>query len=228
MKDTERSLNPSAAEDVVILQPGDERAQKVAKAISSQTANDVIQALRKKAMTSTEIAALISIPITTATYHIENLLEAGILQVVQTKWSQKGREVKVYGLTNQVLIIAPLKSDIRSLLLKYVALFSIVMAASIAMTILLPALGPMLPNDQSAMPTFAPMAGVGEEKDARIATYNVAEQGISSGVHELVLYFFFGACTVIFILMIYELYYWWRTSPKREKPPRTNGRTGMD
>jgi predicted transcriptional regulator len=228
MKDTERSLNPSTAEDVVILQPGDERAQKVAKAISSQTANDVIQVLRKKAMTSTEIAGLMSIPITTATYHIENLLEAGILQVVQTKWSKKGREVKVYGLTNQVLIIAPLKSDVRSLLLKYMALFSIVVAASIVMTVLLPAIGPMFPNDQGSMPTFAPLAGVGEEKDTRMATYDGQGQSVSSSVHELVMYFFFGACTVIFLLMIYELYYWWRTSPKREKPPRTNGRTGMD
>ncbi len=67
------------ADDVVVLQPGDERAKKIARAMASQTANDIIQAFGEKPMTSSEIAQLMQIPITTAAYHIENLLDAGIL-----------------------------------------------------------------------------------------------------------------------------------------------------
>ena len=86
------------ANEVVVLQPGDERAQKIARAMASQTANAIIQEFRSGPMTSSEVARKMKIPITTAAYHIDNLLEAGLLEVVNTRWSEKGREVKVYGL----------------------------------------------------------------------------------------------------------------------------------
>ncbi|KUG19487.1 MAG: helix-turn-helix domain-containing protein [Methanomicrobiaceae archaeon] len=196
------------ADDVVILQPGDERAKKVAKAMSSKTANDIIQALGKRTMTSTEIANLIQVPITTASYHIDNLLDAGILQVAERRWSKKGREVKVYSLTTQVLIIASPHSDLRSLLLKYMTLFCVLAAASLAMTIILPVLSP--PPDGGMIPrTF--------EVDDGIQLLSTEPEG-DAGVHQLVIYFFFGGCLALFMLMIYEVYYLWRTSPKRAEP----------
>ncbi|HQP72140.1 MAG TPA: helix-turn-helix domain-containing protein, partial [Methanoculleus sp.] len=67
------------ANEVVVLQPGDERAQKIARAMASQTANAIIQAFSSGPMTSSEVARKMKIPITTATYHIDNLLEAGLL-----------------------------------------------------------------------------------------------------------------------------------------------------
>ena len=91
---------------VVVIQPGDERAQRIARAMASQTANAIIQAFGSGPLTSSEVARSMAIPITTATYHIDNLLNAGLIAVMETRWSEKGREVKVYGLANQVVIIA--------------------------------------------------------------------------------------------------------------------------
>jgi len=129
--------------------------------MASQTANAVIQTFGDGPLTSSEVARAMGIPITTATYHIENLLDAGLLEVMETRWSEKGREVKVYGLTNQVLIIAPPVSDLGSVLKKYAMLFGIVVLASLGLWGLLPALLPAL----GGMPPEPKLAG-GEEISA--------------------------------------------------------------
>ncbi|MCK7532674.1 MAG: hypothetical protein MZV63_17410 [Marinilabiliales bacterium] len=79
---------------------------------------------------------------TTAKYHMENLLDAGLISVAETKYSVKGREVKLYSLTNQLLIVAPRHSNVRSLLLKYASLFGIIAFGSLVIAIISPSLDP--------------------------------------------------------------------------------------
>jgi hypothetical protein len=62
--------------------------------------------------------------------------------VEKTKYSIKGREVKIYMLTNQLLVVAPRQSNIRSLLLKYASLFGIVAICSVMISALSPVFGP--------------------------------------------------------------------------------------
>lgn len=130
------------ANNVVFMEPGDERAQKIAKAMGSQTANDILQILGEGPQSLTDITGRLNIPMNTAKYHIENLLEAGLIAVEQTKYSIKGREVKIYMLTNQLLVVAPRQSNVRSLLLKYASLFGIVAVCSVMISILSPVFGP--------------------------------------------------------------------------------------
>jgi len=129
------------ADNVVILEPGDERAQKISKAMASQTASDILQLLAEDKKSLTEITDRLDIPLTTAKYHIENLLEAGLITVADTKYSVKGREIKIYAVTNQLLIVAPRQSNVRSLLLKYASLFGIVIFGSLVIAALSPLLG---------------------------------------------------------------------------------------
>ena len=129
------------AEHVVLLEPGDERAQKIAKAMGSQTASDILQLLSEGQKSLTDITERLAIPMTTAKYHVENLLDAGLLSVAETKYSVKGREVKLYSLTNQLLIVAPRHANVRSLLLKYASLFGIIAFGSIVIAIISPLFG---------------------------------------------------------------------------------------
>jgi len=129
------------ADNVVILEPGDERAQKISKAMASQTASDILQLLAENKKSLTEITDKLAIPLTTAKYHIENLLEAGLITVAEIKYSVKGREIKIYAVTNQLLIVAPRQSNVRSLLLKYASLFGIVLFGSLVISVLSPILG---------------------------------------------------------------------------------------
>ena len=199
-------------DDVVVIQLGDERAQKIARAMASQTANAVIQAFGSGPLTSSEVARAMAIPITTASYHIENLLDAGILEVMETRWSEKGREVKVYGLANQVFIIAPPVSDLRSVLQKYATLFAVAIFASLSLATFLPV---VMPGIQAMPPGPMASGGNGEE----VVTLRTPAFDAAGGlpVHDLVMGFFFGACAVLLALLVYEVYYWWRTSPRAEK-----------
>ena len=104
---------------VVVLEPGDERAQKIAKAMASQTANDILTLLATGTKSLTDITEQLSIPLTTTKYHTGNLLDAGLITVSDTRYSIKGREVKMYSLTDQLLIVAPKQTNVRALLLKY-------------------------------------------------------------------------------------------------------------
>lgn len=146
------------ADDVVILEPGDERAQKISKAMASQTASDILKLLAETPKSLTEITDRLSIPLTTAKYHIENLLEAGLILVAETKYSVKGREIKIYAITNQLLIVAPRQSNVRSLLLKYASLFGIVIFGSLAISVLSPLLRTGTGEDRGLINGAAGMA----------------------------------------------------------------------
>lgn len=130
------------ADNVVFLEPGDERAQKIAKAMGSQTASDILQILGDGPRSLTDITDRLNIPMNTAKYHVENLLDAGLIAVAQTRYSIKGREVKIYTLTNQLLVVAPRQSNVRSLLLKYASLFGIVAISSLLISAFSSLFGP--------------------------------------------------------------------------------------
>ena len=190
--------------NVVVLEPGDERAQKIAKAMASQTANDILTLLATGTKSLTDITEQLNIPLTTAKYHTENLLDAGLIIVSETRYSIKGREVKMYSLTDQLLIVAPKQTNIRALLLKYSSLFGIVIAGTLAIF----ALGPLLASQ--TMTGAAPMAvnrdwsGSGMYAAKAMADTNVVQE-VSP---DLALAFFCGGALVIFVLLCYEAYLW--------------------
>jgi DNA-binding transcriptional ArsR family regulator len=156
-------------DEIVILEPGDERAQKISKAMGSQTASDILQLLAEHPRSLTEITERLAIPLTTAKYHIENLLEAGLISVAETRYSVKGREIKIYSLTNQLLIVAPRTSNVRSLLLKYASLFCIVILGTIALSLV----SPLLVNEGSGI--TAPAALQANREGGLITTKAVSE-----------------------------------------------------
>jgi DNA-binding transcriptional ArsR family regulator len=184
------------AEDIVVMEPGDERAQRIAKAMASQTASEILGALKEAPLSAAEIADRLSIPLTTLKYHVENLADAGLIEVVRTKWSSKGREVKVYGLTTKLLIVAPPVKDIRAILLKYASLFALVVFASIVVAMIMPLLGPGVPAEEPRLMAF----------DAKGAGAPEATAAVPPVVSDVVAAFFLGGSTVILALMVYEVY----------------------
>lgn len=156
-------------EDVIVLDPGDEKAQKIAKAIASPMAGDILHSLADGEKTSSQITDLLGIPMSTAKYHIENLLDAGLLEVASRKWSVKGREVKVYRLVDRLVIVAPQSHRVRDLLLKYASLFVMVFSGSFI-------LAEVLPRFVALLPGQAGESGIGWS-----ATRQVAEESAGGG-----------------------------------------------
>lgn len=194
------------AEQVVILEPGAEQATKIAKAMASRTAGDILRFIGDGQKTSTEISEHLSIPMNTAKYHIENLLDAGLISVAATKYSVKGREVKVYMLTNQLLIVAPRQTNVRSLLLKYTSLFAIVAFGSLVVAILESGIG--ITGRFSEGLNAAP----GAPSQAAGVAYAKGASDMIAATRPLTLdttvAFFLGGAVIIVILLCYEVYIW--------------------
>lgn len=120
------------AEGVMVLDPADDRVQKIGRAIGSPLAGDIIQAVSQNPRTLSALSECLKIPLNTAKYHVENLVNADLVEVVETKYSVKGRQVKIYGLKNQIVIVAPKSVDLRAFALKYSALSLITLAGTVA------------------------------------------------------------------------------------------------
>jgi DNA-binding transcriptional ArsR family regulator len=192
--------------EVVVLEPGDEQAQKIARAMSSQTANDILAILAAGTKSLSDITDQLSIPINTVKYHIENLLDAGLIRISETRYSVKGREVKIYALTDRLLIVAPRRINVRDLLLKYSSLFAVVIAGTLAIV----ALGPFLSLQEA--PVAAPrMMATGSGSEAGVyAAKAVSDNALAPAMVAIdpAVAFFLGGVFVIFVLLCYEAWLW--------------------
>ena len=83
-------------QEVVFLEPGQEKAQKFIRVISNQNACDVLQLLRKAGpLRLSDIAEQLGGSLNATKYHIENLMDAGLVEISNTRYSVKGRKVKI-------------------------------------------------------------------------------------------------------------------------------------
>jgi DNA-binding transcriptional ArsR family regulator len=190
-------------DNVLVLEPGDERAQKIGKAMASQTANDILNLMSEGPKSLTDITEKLDIPLTTSKYHIENLLDAGLISVADTKYSVKGREIKIYSLTNQLVIVAPRQTNIRSLLLKYASLFGIVIVGALGVSLISPLL-----SSSSGMMTAAPVQVNREGGGGIMAAKATYDWSSSSITPDYAFAFLIGGIFVIIILLCYEAYLW--------------------
>ncbi|HXX55394.1 MAG TPA: winged helix-turn-helix domain-containing protein [Methanoregula sp.] len=99
---------PPVPDEVVFLEPGQAGAQNIVRAISHQNAGDVLSMLAEAGpLRLSDIAGRQGISINAAKYHVDQLMNAGLLEIANTRYSVKGRKVKIYRLKNQIFVIAP-------------------------------------------------------------------------------------------------------------------------
>ena len=113
--------------DKVLILPLSEESKKITQTLSNEKAMKVLEVLTDKAMSATDVAAKLGMPLTTVKYNIDSLVEADLLKVKETKWSKKGREIKIYEPVQKFIVVAPgsMKKDKNSvinMLKKYLGL----------------------------------------------------------------------------------------------------------
>jgi DNA-binding transcriptional ArsR family regulator len=72
-------------------------AEDVLAALSSETARSLFAAVHETPATPSELADRTETSLQNAQYHLEKLDEADLIEVVDTRYSEKGREMKVLG-----------------------------------------------------------------------------------------------------------------------------------
>lgn len=82
-----------------------EEADDVLAALSSNTARQLLTALHDEPGTPSDLADRVDTSLQNAQYHLGNLEDADVVRVIDTAYSAKGREMSVYGPTDQPLVV---------------------------------------------------------------------------------------------------------------------------
>ena len=82
-----------------------EEADDLMAALSSTTARQLLAELHEEPAPPGELADRADTSLQNAQYHLENLEDAGAVEVVGTAYSEKGREMRVYGPADSPLVI---------------------------------------------------------------------------------------------------------------------------
>lgn len=112
-----------------------ESATSVVNAISSETAREIIATLHENPEPPSRIADGVDTSIANVNYHLEKLQEADLITDVDTWYSEKGREMKVYAPTDDPLVFAGDEDRTRSMrsILQQVGTAVVLLAAASAL-----------------------------------------------------------------------------------------------
>ncbi|WP_049929143.1 ArsR/SmtB family transcription factor [Halopiger goleimassiliensis] len=83
-----------------------EDADQVFDALGSETSRAVLGACYEEGRTRSELADLLETSVQNVGYHVDKLESAGLLEAVETRYGENGREVTVYEPSKRALVIA--------------------------------------------------------------------------------------------------------------------------
>lgn len=190
-----------STQEVIILEPGQEQAQKFIKAISNHTAGEVLQLLKEAGpLRLSDIAEKVGESLNATKYHIDNLMDAGLLEISNTRYSVKGRKIKMYRMKNQIFIVAPgltEKKQIISAVLKYGSFLGVYILIAVAFLAFVPLTG---------ITGSIPLAG-SLQPGVPVMGTAVLPEFIVTCIVGLIM----AAFVTMFILVGYEMIVYWKT-----------------
>jgi DNA-binding transcriptional ArsR family regulator len=101
-----RSEPQTGGRDPRVVDLDGDEADAVFSALSSGTARQIIAALHSDPKTQSEIADAIDTSVQNVRYHLDKLEDAGLVEVVDTWYSSRGNEMKVYAPADAALIVS--------------------------------------------------------------------------------------------------------------------------
>ncbi|MCL7410279.1 MAG: helix-turn-helix domain-containing protein [Methanosarcinaceae archaeon] len=119
----------------VLILPLNADSKKITQTLSNDTALKILELLAQKPMSSTAIADEMGLALTTIKYNLDALIECDLIKVNKTRWSKKGREIKIYEPVQKLIVVMPGggksdKASIISMLQKYLGMIGAAIFAS--------------------------------------------------------------------------------------------------
>ena len=93
----------SSEPTVVGLEAGE--SGDVFSALTSETARSIVAELHRRPATQSEVAERVDTSLQNASYHLERLLDAGVVEVVDELYSEKGIEMNVYAPVGEPFVL---------------------------------------------------------------------------------------------------------------------------
>lgn len=91
--------------ELQILGLDEENSDAVFEALSSSTARSILTEIHDTPRTASELAERTENSIQTVVYHLNELQDAELVQVATTRYSQKGKEMKVYAPADDPVVV---------------------------------------------------------------------------------------------------------------------------
>jgi len=88
-----------------LLSIGEDAADEVFDALGSQTARAILASVYDDPRPASELADATDTSIQNARYHLQKLQDAGLVDVADTWYSERGTEMKVYAPTNEAVVV---------------------------------------------------------------------------------------------------------------------------
>ncbi|POG54964.1 ArsR/SmtB family transcription factor [Haloferax marisrubri] len=92
----------------------DDEASDLLSALSSETARRVLAALHEQPTNAADLAERVDTSLQNVQYHLRKLDDAGLVEVVDTVYSEKGREMKVYAPADRPLVVVAAGEETRT------------------------------------------------------------------------------------------------------------------
>lgn len=93
----------------ILLSLGEKGAENLAKVIGNKTCKKIIDFLSEtKEASEKDISDYLKLPLNTIEYNLKKLIESGFVEKSKTFfWSQKGKKIPTYKLSNKSILISP-------------------------------------------------------------------------------------------------------------------------
>lgn len=148
IEDINNDINNS--EKLLVLPLGNE-SKKITQVITNDTAREIMELLAEHSMSASDIANKLTVPLTTIKYNIENLVEVGLVKIERIKYSEKGRQVKVYAPVRKLIVVVPEKIDNGSIVDVLKKYLGVILAAVLATGLIELLTGPYFSSNKTMM-----------------------------------------------------------------------------
>jgi DNA-binding transcriptional ArsR family regulator len=98
------AVNHAPREETNIVVDRNEPTE-VLQALSSETAQEILATLKSEPKTASEIATAVDQSVQNVSYHLDRLCKADLITPIETWYSEKGREMTVYALATEQLVV---------------------------------------------------------------------------------------------------------------------------
>ncbi|WP_462273658.1 ArsR/SmtB family transcription factor [Methanohalophilus sp.] len=223
--------NDDNTEKVLVL-PLNEDSRKITQTLSNEKSLKILELLARQPMSATSIAEELDMPLTTIKYNLDGLLESELIEVKETKWSRKGREIKIYEPMQKMIVVVPGgnktdRSSILGMLRKYVAMAGAALFAALGIEYLrdfeplgqtTPPVSPAVMSEMPAGNTSNDTALFAGQAPANATTEAARTAGETAGAADtsslisadllshIGVWFFFGCLFIITVLVLWEIY----------------------
>ena len=128
------TVTPDEEREPRLVDLKEETANEVFDALSSQTTREIFLALHQTPQTTSDLAEATETSVQNVQYHLKKLTEADLVEVVDTWYSARGTEMKVYAPTDDSLVLfagRDKQGTLQRLLSRFAGVFTLLLPVSL-------------------------------------------------------------------------------------------------